>query len=109
MTYLDTSIILNLDTTTQNDKINASGSINIEYAGATLGIEFDTSATFGVSVPIKKYDDYVDVDKLTEEEANEIADGLNEFLNNLPDELTYLILIGVSPEEPSEEITEQTV
>ena len=109
MTYLDTSIILNLDTTTQNDKINASGSINIEYAGATLGIEFDTSATFGVSVPIKKYDDYVDVDKLAEEEANEIADGLNELLNNLPDELTYLILIGVSPEEPSEEITEQTV
>ena len=109
ITYLDTSVILNLDMSTQDEEINTTGDINIEYSGATFGIEFNNSITFGIEVPIKIYDDYVDIDELTEEDATEIADGLNEFLNNLPDEFTYIILTLFTEEENTEEIPEQTI
>ena len=109
MAYLETSITLNLNQTINKDNINTSGYFNIKYSGATLGIDFNNTTKFDVEVPIKIYDDAINAANLSEEDALLIADGLNEFINKLPDELKYLILSYATSKSEDEEVPEHTI
>ena len=83
---------------TSTNNINSTGNITLDISGTTIGIDFAYDINAFVEVPIKIYDNCISTSDLTEDDYNEIAENINGFINNLPEnpviDLISLFLIN---------------
>lgn len=70
---------------TNANTIDYDGEIEINYSGSTIGLKYDCSLETGKNImPIKTFENEVDINTLPEEELYVILSNLQNLMNNLP-------------------------